>query len=409
MRTKPATFFFGFSLFFSASSLHADGHRVLILDALREFGPPPFPAEILVCDVDSSKTVAKTQVGPGPEIGLSPKGDTVALLTSNLVGGRAQPNARLQTFRTSDLSEVEKGLIPVVPRGGFQRYPIIPSIAFSPDGQEIIIQRIYSYENDEKPVRYTVHNISLNFLKRELDQGGKFKLARREVIIPRGTVALFLGTSKWPKLSLWNAVMGALEEIDVRTGTVLSRLPFDYGDDPLFQRLDPTYLEQPNIGELALHLGANGGVISGGHYAYYIPEPIRNPKGKPGFIKKIDLHADPPKIILQSDQRQENLTWASACVSEAGGAMLVALKKQGMPRKPSGQVRIYSTDSLKLQNEIQLSISSCDKLEASWDGKYAYALDRNAAKLAVIDIAAGKEVKVLNNIGKIPAVVLALP
>src|SRR5260370_21725447 len=119
MNTKLATFVLAFSLVSGHSSLGADGHRVLILDALQEFGSLPPTSEILVCEVESGKTVARTEVGGGPEIGLSRKRDLVAVLTDNLIGGIAQPHSRLQTFKTSDLSEVVKGLIPVVPMGGF--------------------------------------------------------------------------------------------------------------------------------------------------------------------------------------------------------------------------------------------------------------------------------------------------
>jgi hypothetical protein len=54
------------------------------------------------------------------------------------------------------------------------------------------------------------------------------------------------------------------------------------------------------------------------------------------------------------------------------------------------------------------SLTNCDCLAASHDGKYLYALDRKGG-MAVVDISSGKEVKVLRDVGNHPALVLALP
>src|SRR5438045_2615278 len=79
-----------------------EGHRLVVLDMLTSQRGEE--SQLLTVDVESGNVLAKIDVGPEPEIGISPRGDTVAALTYNTVGGHAQPNARLQVFRSADLT-----------------------------------------------------------------------------------------------------------------------------------------------------------------------------------------------------------------------------------------------------------------------------------------------------------------
>ncbi len=387
----------------------AENHRVLVVDVVTKQADPN--SQILLVEIESAKVLARTEVGTGLEVGLSQKGDCLAVLSYNLVGGIAQSHPRLAVYRTSDLKLLKRGLLPFVHSGGFQRFPPFPTIAFSPDGQEIVHQRMRSFQSDDKPIRWPVYSTIFSFVMSELDEDGKFKSARPDMEIPRCRPAGYLSVSKWPRLSFWNPSMAVVQVVDVRNRTILSRLPLDYEDDPVLKTLDPTYLEKPTIGQVNRHLGANGIVISGGgRYAYYVPRPTRNPKAEPGFLKKIDLSADPPKMIQQGKERQPGLWAPGAVATDAGGAIVVPVEKRVSEHsgKPSDRLRVYGTPGLNLINEIKVSLTSCDYLEPSVDGKYIYALSRDQAKIAVIDLATGREVKVLG-IGKYPALILALP
>jgi hypothetical protein len=68
-------------------------------------------------------------------------------------------------------------------------------------------------------------------------------------------------------------------------------------------------------------------------------------------------------------------------------------------------LRIFNTINLKPQREVELSID-CDQLEVSRDGKYVYALDRDRAKIAVVEVSSGRELKLIH-LGGFP--VLAIP
>jgi hypothetical protein len=269
-----------------------------------------------------------------------------------------------------------------------------------------------SFTNDEKPLRWPVHNTLWHFVRLELDEKEMFKPSRQDVKIPRCTLASVLRASSWPQVTIWNTPLSVVEVVNVTAGKIVTRLALDYEDDPVLRLYDPADLERPDIGELYMRLGSNGSVVAGGgRYAYYVPQPARNPNVKAAFLKKIDLGADPPKVILEGKGREPGL-WASvAGASESGGALFVVVKKENSkpPDEPSGRLKVYSTFDLKFQNEVELSISRCDSLEPSQDGKYMYALDRERAKLAVIDVATGRAVKVLDGLAKYPGLVLALP
>jgi 6-phosphogluconolactonase (cycloisomerase 2 family) len=71
---------------------------------------------------------------------------------------------------------------------------------------------------------------------------------------------------------------------------------------------------------------------------------------------------------------------------------------------------VFRTSDLKLQRQFQLSQDEIDDLTLSRDGKYLYASDVQAGKLAVVEAASGREVKIItSHLVPYPAVVIPLP
>lgn len=388
--------------------LFADSkHAVLIVDVLGwQSSENP---RILKVEVETGKVLAETEVGWDPDLGLSPKGDLVAVLTHNIVGGAALAHSRLEIFRTSDLKRLQNGVLPFPGRATYMDPASQGSVVFTPDTQEIIVQQMRQFLNEEKPVRRPVDNLLWSFVKREVDEEGFFKSARKDVEIPRCGVPGFLRVRDWPRVQFWNGHVNIVEAVDASSGKILSRLPLAYDDDPVLRLYDPTVLEQPEIGNLYFRLAPNGGVIFGGRYGYYLSEarPTRNVEA--GFIQKIDLSANPPKVIRKGKKREPGLYAGLAAATDAGGAIFVVTKpKDGAKEETSRRIRIYNSVDLEFLNEIELSLSEINRLKASPDGKYIYALHRAAAKLAVIDVSTGREVKVLK-VGQYPWLVVPLP
>ena len=75
---------------------------------------------------------------------------------------------------------------------------------------------------------------------------------------------------------------------------------------------------------------------------------------------------------------------------------------------PSNHVKVLSADDLTVKQEIKLLLEDCNGLASSRDGKYLYAWHTEAAKVAVMDTATGRQVKVLENLAKNPDIVIAL-
>jgi hypothetical protein len=76
---------------------------------------------------------------------------------------------------------------------------------------------------------------------------------------------------------------------------------------------------------------------------------------------------------------------------------------------PTRRVKLYDKENAKLLQQIDLSLTDCQRLVASRDGKYLYALNPNEPKLAVIDLASRQEIKVLDHLGKCPWMMVPLP
>ncbi|MBI3468107.1 MAG: hypothetical protein HY000_34305 [Planctomycetes bacterium] len=207
-------------------------------------------------------------------------------------------------------------------------------------------------------------------------------------------------------MHIWNGLLGVVEVVDFDTGKILSRLAV--GDDPVLALFDPAQLERPNVGrDLYMRLGRpRGGVVPGSdRWAYYVPTV------QSGFLKRIDLSGQSPQIVRKGEEAYEDLDVRAAAASDRAGALCVKVKGKpdGATFEKSAVIRIFDTFNVKPQGEVSLSIGNCDRLETSRDGKYLYALDREQARIGVVEIATGREVKVLDNVGPVPVAVLALP
>src|SRR5262249_47564302 len=111
-----------------------------------------------------------------------------------------------------------------------------------------------------------------------------------------------------------------------------------------------------------------------------------------------------------------------AAVTESGGAIFAVVEKQnkGSPQEPfqrvpvgvtagaSSKIKVYSAKDLTYLAEIVVPLPACDSITVSTDGKYLYALNRLEAKLAVVEVASGQKVKILEKIAGFPTIVLAL-
>jgi hypothetical protein len=384
-----------------------DVHRILVLDAMRK-DKIADNCEILLMEVESGKILSRKEIGFNPDICLSQKGDTLAILTNFNVGGIGQPETRLEFVRTTDLSLLEQGLVRV-DRGATMRGPTRPDSALSPNADEVIVPWLGSARTDEKPLKRPYNSTLLSRVKRELDKDGFFKVVQPKVVVPRGQGLVFLRLADWPRILLWDQALAVIQQIDLTTGAIDNTLRL--GAFPPLDLVDPKELEKP-IGNLDFRLGSQGTVCGepSGRYAYYIPRVHGEPDLKPGRLMKIDLAVSPPKVIREGKEPQPDLYGISA-ISEPGHAIF-ALKYKTPPGKsyqPSNELKIFSSLDLNFQDEIKISLRNVDSLRASWDGRYMYALDPDEAKLSVISIATGKEIKVLDNIGKVPTMVLALP
>lgn len=384
----------------------AETHGVVVVSSATLRGQS---CEIRLLDVESGGVKARVQVGDMAEAALSPGSELIAICSRYSVAGVAQPHTRLEVFRASDLSPVKSGWLPVR-RGAFGQLPKSLRMQFSPDAKELVVQRMESFLSDDKPIRRTVDEVVLTRIQLELDDAGMFKIAGQPFKIPRARSVQFLRSTEWPRITVWNHFLGAIEVLDLSADSVLTHVPL--GDDKVLANADARYLEKPNIGSLVHRLGFWANMVtSDGKHAYYVSEHVHQPNRHPlGFLRKIDLTTDPARVVLQFDERQSNLKARVAAVSETAGALFVAEDRRD-PSKglvlPSSLVKTFHTSTLKPASDIQLSLTDCYCLAASRDGKYLYALDF-AGGMAVVDISTGKEVKVLPNVGVHPGLVLAL-
>jgi hypothetical protein len=388
----------------------AEPHRALVLSAARDRAGGG-PSTLSVVEIESERLVSRAEVGTMADLALSPTGDSVAVSSLYHVASVAQPRARLEVFDTGDLSVVSRDFLPVR-RNTYGRLPSSPRMQFSPDGKVVLFQRMDSYLNEESPVRRTVDDVVLFQVRLDAEDVEVFQMVHEPLRVPRARSVTFLRIADWPQITVWNHHLGALEVLDLDDNSILTRVPI--GDDPVLATFDPQHLERPNIGELSRRLGFRGDVVSvDGAHAYYIPlHSAQLTTRRPvGHLRKIDLTASPPAVVLVSEKPMPHLQARVATVSETAGALFVAERKfapETWDVLPSRRVKVFHTLTLEPAAEIELSLSDITCLSASHDGKYLYAVDR-AGGMSVVDIATGRELKVLRDVGNHPALVLALP
>jgi hypothetical protein len=375
----------------------AGSHRLLILDNGRKRRPES-DHQLLLVDVESGKVVARQEIGSNTSLAVSPKGDVVAAVYNRWKQEGALAPAHLDFFRSSDLKRLESGLLPAIPRMGYQLGAASDSW-LSPDGQALIVQGP-EYHGENAHMGTTV----LNCVKRELDKVGFFKLSEQPVRIPRAHGVDVVSVADWPRVHVWNRNLSLLKVVDFRNGKIVSRLLVS--DDPALEKTDPAELEKVDFDQLRRLKHIGWMLHTGGRYTYYVPVSW----APPGRVRKIDLSANPPKIVRTWKERQPDLETGIVAVSEKDGRIFVLkreLPREGRPMR-SERFKVLSADDLTPKQDFKLSLVDCNKLAISRDGKYVYALDSEAAKVAVIDSATGREVKVLENLSNHPYIMIAL-
>jgi hypothetical protein len=372
-------------------------HRLLILDNGRKRRPES-DHQLLLVDVESGKVVARQEIGSNTSLAVSPKGDVVAAVYNRWKQEGALAPAHLDFFRSSDLKRLESGLLPAIPRMGYQLGAASDSW-LSPDGQALIVQGP-EYHGENAHMATTV----LNCVKRELDKVGFFKLSEQPVRIPRAHGVDVVSVADWPRVHVWNRNLSLLKVVDFGNGKIVSRLLVS--DDPALEKTDPAELEKVDFDQLRRLKHIGWMLHTRGRYTYYGPMSW----APPGHVRKIDLSANPPKVVRTWKERQPDLETGIVAVSEKDGRIFVLkreLPREGRPM-PSERFKVLSADDLTPKQDFKLSLVDCNELAISRDGKYVYALDSEAAKVAVIDSATGREVKVLENLGNHPYIMIAL-
>jgi hypothetical protein len=394
--TKMATC----SLVLAAMALWADGpiadsHHVLIFDSAE---PPNFRSILKVLEIETGKVLAQVETGFRPDVTVSPDGRVVAALASY------EGFNQLEFYQATDLKKIEFGQLPFPGRLLYGAVPTTPLIQMSPSATEIIVQLPAGFLNDEKPIQKTVDQTILRCVQRELDASGAFRPSRREVLIPRSRGLVFLRVTDWPRIQVWNGLLGAVEVIDLSRGQIANRVAV--GDDAELAGRDLMELEKPNIGDVYFKLNAmRGDMVGGGEsHAYYVP-------WKPGTLKRIDVASDPPRVVAHGAKQYEDLKADIAAASERAGAVFVAVRNQrGDGRLDRCQrIRAFRTSDLSQIAEAEVPLDGFDRLEMSKDGKYVYALDRKKARIAVIDAKTYQHVKTLDQVGTRPVMIIALP
>jgi hypothetical protein len=379
-------------------SVSAAGHRLLLLDIGRypNGRPGSDHHRLLLLDTESGQVAATAVLGINTNLALSPQGEIVAAVSWSRGPAADSGGTRLTFYRTKDLSLLESGRFPdSVPRRKYQ-LGAAADCALAPEGQTLLLC------GSEGTGNIDLITAVLNTVDRKRNPRGSFEPGERAVRIPRCRGVDFVSVANWPRVHVLNQTVTLLEVVDFRTGDILSRLPL--GDDPALNGLDPASLERADF-KMILRLRHNGAVLpGGGRYAYYIP------RGS-GFLKKIDLLANPPQVVRKSEKREAGLNFVIAAASEAAGRLFVLEYKSNdrLTHEPSRTVKVFRTTDFTLQRPIELPVTDCQNLQVSREGKYLYALDAEAAKLAVVDAASGREVKVWKTSCTYPLLMIALP
>jgi hypothetical protein len=392
---------------FLSSAFAQESYRVLILDGISS-GPANHQSRILTFDTDTGKKLAQAETGYHPDVAVSARGDLVGVLTNETHGQEIRDQSGLILFKSRDLTRLRGGAL-LSPRNVRQSsWSPFPRLLFSPDSREIVVQYREFALTDEKPKPRTFDQVLLSCVNLSSGPDVMLAFSRRTVAIPRCRFVVFLRVEDWPRITVWNDNLGAVEVIDFDRGEVLSRTSMD--DAPDFKQANILVFEKPNLGKATTRLSSPRGetIPAGGRFAYYIPK--RHSHGELCFLKRIELENEFPTTVLQSSGLQTDLRPIVAAATEAGHALFVVKNEiRGAAQVKSHLVKRFRTDSLAPQDDIDLPLESCDYLEVSRDGKQVYALDRKNARLAVIDVLSGRIIKVHDKVADLPLAVFALP
>jgi hypothetical protein len=389
----------------------AAGPRLLLLDIGRfpNNRPGSLHHQLVLLDTESGQIAATAALGTNTNLALSPQADIVAAISDALDPAGGHLSTRLTVYRAKDLSVLANGRFPeAAPRRLYQLGAALDGL-LAPDRRTLLLCGLEGRGNVD---------LATTVLKTVAPKGdnlASFEVAERAVHIPRCRGVDFVSAANWPQVHVLNQSVILLEGVDFSSGQILSRLSL--GDNPAGNGIEPASLERADF-RVILRLRNQGRVLAGGgRHAYYVPQAISQhpslprPLPEPGFLKKIDLLANPPRVLGTSAQRQPSLNAAIAVASEAAGRLFVLEDKwnERFTHEPARTVKVYRTTDLTLDRQIELPVADCQHLEVSRDGKYLYALDVEAAKLAVLDAKSGRAIRVLKTPCTYPMLLLALP
>ncbi len=379
----------------------ADVQRLLVVDGERGAAGPSSARgpRLLLVGVESGSVLAHADLGAQVSVAVSPEGKVVSVLdrTKESAGGE-----RLRFYRAGDLKPLETGRIPLpLPRFRYQA-DVAADSWFAPGGREIVIPGPEPSPTGASDLADTV----LNCLRRELDREGVFRRSQKVVRVRRCYGVTVLRTAGWPRVPVWNGMLGLLEVADLRQGRIIDRQYL--GDDPGVIGMNPVQLEKAGR-PLVFRVRERGVMIAdAGRYAYYVPQH----GGRPGVMKKIDLAADPPRVVVRGDQPVAGFPRPGAA---SGRWLFLVRGRYGPPDAngsvplPSRVVQVFRTTDLAAVREFEVPVHDIQHLAVSADGRELYVLDADQRRLVVVDAATGRVVRDLRSLARHPLLVLPVP
>jgi hypothetical protein len=375
-------------LVLTALSLGADSHRVVVLDTGGHSGADK--QRLLLIEIESGRVLADAELGVLTNLAVSGDENMVAALTTVVQVGR--PQTKLNFYRTANLSLVQTGGLSTPVHGpGRSKAGFAANIHFSPDNSEIVFCGLVPREPG------SVGNVDtattgIVRVKRERDGENFYRPIVAATIGPCRSVD-FVSLNQWPKVIALNQTTSELLTIDLDRGDIVHSL---------------TVAEPARVSFMPMRL--RGLCLSDdGRNAYFLPR-------KSGLLKKIDMSGE-PQVATARGADESNLRQNVAAVSERAGRIFI-LDDRRTPMSaydPTRWIKVFSAADLRFQQEIELPLADCHALATSHDGKYLYAigpldgppfaeLSITRSRLAVIDAASGRELKILEA-GQRPALV----
>lgn len=374
-----------------ARAAASEGHRVLVL-VRRPGGEGLHPSKLLLLNAETAETLAQTDVGYSPHIGLSQDGTLVAVASDPR--GHSPVRHKLTVYETHGLNKVKEGFLAFRDMLRYTVIPPFPEIVFSADNSRVFTLRRHgrSAGGPEVEIIYVTPVLwqeAADPEYGELRTDTSVTLSAPHCGYPR-----LLSAQAYPRVDVYCPGGCSVDSLDFQATKVVQRLAVSDASDV---SIDPS-AKHPAGGTVG------GAVIGKDGHGYFIPMV--------GFIRKLGLKGAKPFVAIKGDVQYErpDLNHFAICATEE--ALYVGKKSPENQSYFSRQILVFSTRDLKLQRTISCSIPF-NYLEVSNDGKYLYALkwseETEPQQLAVIDAATGKEVNMLGNFGVMPCVVMALP